>query len=157
MKNMSLKSLATALVVSACAASAFAQSVHDSSQASALSAAGASAAVAFVPLSVVIGGTALSAMTVSQLSRLLSEETQWIVDQVKGTGPRTELTLRATRQKAVMIVAVPTKSVVTNNVTINNQVHFDSLGADSFALKKGEGTIGLMVPSNNTLGQSSKK
>ncbi|MCC5612541.1 hypothetical protein LC612_39070 [Nostoc sp. CHAB 5834] len=88
MKNRNL--LLAAVVLAATSLAAQAQSVHDGSQASALSTAGLSAAVAFVPLSVTIGGSALASMTMEHLSRLLSEETEWIVDQVQGKGPRTE-------------------------------------------------------------------
>lgn len=155
MKNRNL--LLAAVVMAATSLTAQAQSVHDGSQASALSAAGLSAAVAFVPLSVTIGGSALASMTMEHLSRLLTEETEWIVDQVQGKGPRTELRLRATKQQAVMIVGVPTTQVVNNHVTVNNQVHFEKLGAQSFALKQGDKTLGVMAPADATMGHSVKK
>ncbi len=137
--------------------SASAQSVHDASQASALSGAGLSAAVAFVPLSVVIGGSAMASMTAEHLSRLLTQETTWIVEQVKGTGPRTELTLRATRQPAVMIVGLPTTQVTQHNVVVNNQVRFEQLAPQSFALKQGDKTLGVMAPESANIGHSKKK
>lgn len=152
-----LKSLLAGAAVATLALSASAQSVHDTSQASALSTAGLSAAVAFVPLSVTIGGSALSAMTMEHLSRLLAEETTWIVEQVTGKGPRTELQLRATKQQATMIVGVPTKQVINNNVTVNNQVHFHQLGTNSFALKYQDKTIGVMAPADSSLGHSVQK
>lgn len=154
---LQIKRILACAAVAAFSLSVNAQSVHDSSQASALSAAGLSAAVAFVPLSVTIGGSALSAMTMEHLSRLLAEETTWIVEQVTGKGARTELKLRATKQQAVMIVGVPTKQVINNNVTVNNQVHFDQLGTNSFALKYQEKTIGVMAPAGGNLGHSVQK
>jgi len=150
-------SLLAAAALAAASLGAHAQSVHDGSQASALSAAGLSAAVAFVPLSVTIGGSALASMTMEHLSRLLSEETEWIVDQVQGKGPRTELRLRATKQQAVMIVGVPTTQVVNNHVTVNNHVRFERLGTQSFALKQGDKTLGVMAPADATMGHSVKK
>lgn len=146
--------VATALLM---ASAAQAQSVHDSSQASALSTAGLSAAVAFVPMSVAIGGSQLSALTAEHLSRLLAEEADWIVDQVTGREQQTELKLRSQKKGNVIVVGVPTKSVRTNEVVITNHVRFDKVGTAGYALKKDGKTLAVMVTNEVTIGHSIKK
>lgn len=153
-----LKSSFVAAALVLAATSSFAQSVRDGSQASALSAAGLSAAVAFVPLSVTIGGSALSVLTIEHLSRMLSEEVEWVVERVHENGPRTELQLKAKKaQPTVMIVGVPTKQVVTHQVTVNNHIHFERLGPQAFAMKRGGQTLGVMAQVDSTTNHSVKK
>lgn len=139
------------------ASAAQAQSVHNGSQASALSAAGLSATVAFVPMSVAIGGSQLSALTAQHLSRLLSEEADWIVDQVTGREQQTELKLRSKNKGNVIVVGVPTQSVQSNAVVVTNQVRFDKLGTAGYALKKDGKTLAVMVTNEVTIGHSVKK
>lgn len=154
-----MPSIKTSLVAAALvlASAAHAQSVHDSSQASALSTAGLSAAVAFVPLSVAIGGSQLSVLTAEHLSRLLSEETDWIVEQVTGREKHTELTLRSQNKGNVIVVGVPPKSVQTNAVVVTNHVHFEKVGNAGYALKKDGKTLAVTVTNEVTIGHSIKK
>lgn len=152
-----LKKLAVGAALGMAALSAQAQSVHDTSQASALSTAGLSAAVAFVPLSVAIGGSQFSVLTAEHLSRLLSEETEWIVENVAGKGPRTELQLRARKQPTVIVVGVPTKSVIKHQVHVEANVRFEQVGPQGYALKHGEKTLGVMAPADSHIGHSVQK
>jgi len=139
------------------ATAAHAQSVHNGSQASALSTAGLSAAVAFVPLSVAIGGSQFSVLTAGHLSRLLSEETQWIVEQVSGTGPTREVQLRATKSPTVMVVGVPEATVVRHRVEVRTQVQFERIGDQGFVLKQGVNTLGVMLSEEAQRPHSVKK
>ena len=155
MKN--IKKAAVGFALGMVVLSAQAQSVHDASQASALSAAGLSAAVAFVPLSVAIGGAQFSALTMEHFSRLLAEETEWIVQQVTGKGPRTELQLKAAKSPTVVVVGVPTATVVKHHVRVETQVRFEQLGTQTYALMQGEHTLGVAAPADGHMSHSVKK
>jgi len=151
---MSLKKITLGAALGLAALAAHAQSVHNGSQVSALSTAGLSAAVAFVPLSVAIGGSQFSVLTAEHFSRLLSEETDWIIEQVTGKGPQTELQLRAKSKPTVVVVSAPTATVVKHRVDVHTHVRFEQLGAQSYALKAGDNTLGVMAPGASHMGHS---
>lgn len=148
-KNLTIAAAATLL-----AATSMAQSVHNTSQASALSAAGLSSAVAFVPMSVTIGGSALASMTMDHLSRLMTEQREWIVHQVRSDQNNNVLTLQA-RKAPDTFMQVQLPANTKNTHTLSKQVvHFNNLAPNSFALMHETRTLGVLVPANNNIGHS---
>lgn len=127
------------------------------SEASVQSGAMLSVGVLFIPMSLVVGGSAVANVSVKQLHQVLSENTRWTVKGMTTQGDRTELVLQSQDGTATLTVSVPTAQFDRARVAMGQTLVAKQLGQQGFALKAGDVTLGVIQTSAADLSHSRVK